>query len=121
MLIMDTKKIATRFVLDYGFPTQLNGFYYIRDCFIITLENEFAPANKILFNELGDKYNTDPDNIERCIGVVVNKMWETLQAVGMFSSKPTIREFITTCAEHIMIDSGRPKSAYDVLLKPDYD
>jgi hypothetical protein len=76
-------------------------------------------SNKVLFAELAEKFNTDADNIERCLLTITDKMWKKRSYVGLFNIRPTIREFITKCAEYISIDTVRPRSAYDCLRIPD--
>jgi hypothetical protein len=109
----------TRFLLEYEFPTKLNGYKYIKECLETVMTNTIPPSNKIMYAELAEKFNTDDDNIERCLQTLVNQMWRVLSHVGLFTKRPTIREFVMKCAEFISLNTARPRSAYDILFVPD--
>jgi hypothetical protein len=117
--IMDRKNQVTKFLIDYGFPTKLNGYQYTRECLCLCLNGAMPPTNKIMFVEIAKKFHSDAENIERCLQTVVDKMWKTMSYTNLFPEKPTIRAFITRCAEYMSINANRPRSAYDILLEPD--
>jgi|GEM_PF-3485072 len=116
---MDIKKEVTKFLVDYGFPTKLNGYQYTRECLCMILNGTMPPTNKIMFSEVAEKFQSDSENVERCLETVVNQMWKTMSYTKLFPTKPTIRMFLTRCAEYISLDANRPRSAYDILLEPD--
>ena len=114
---MDLKpleKKVLRFLIDFGFPTKLSGYHYLKDGMLFVLENTITPSNKILFSHLADKFNTDPDNIERCVRTLVDKHWRALGDEGLFDERPTNREFIIKCAEYVSYVSPK-RSVYDIL------
>lgn len=114
---MRTEKEIARFLFDFNFPTRLNGYHYFKECLVYIFDGNILPMNKELFLTLADKFSTDEDNIERCMQTLVDKMWLPMQNVGIFSCKPSIREFIMKCVEYIKYDSTRQRSAYDILFR----
>jgi hypothetical protein len=105
--------------MEYCFPTKINGYVYAKECFLRILEAPTPPSNKELFLELSFQYNTDSDNIERCLRTLIDKTWAHLAAAGLFHEKPTIREFILKCTEFIA-NGSRHQSAYDILSRQDW-
>jgi len=116
---MDYKREVSRFLMYYDFPTKLNGYHYLKECLVNILQENIIESNKLLFADIAQKFNTDADNVERCLLTISDKMWKRMSYSGIFSSRPTVREFVMKCAETIMNDTSRPKSAYDVLSVPD--
>jgi len=113
---MNITKEVQRFLMEYEFPTKVNGYNYLKESLVYVMTNDINPSNKIMFSELATKFNTDIDNIERCLRTIIDKMWGVLATVGLFSDRPTTREFIMKCAEFISIGT-RPQSAYDILTR----
>ena len=113
------KKAVTRFLFEYGFPTKLHGYRYLKECLLLIANEIGVPSNKMLFIELAERFKTDSDNIERCLQTLVHKMWKVLASGGLFSSRPTIREFVMRCSEFVAICNVQPRSAYEILLVPD--
>ena len=106
--------------MDYEFPTKLTGYHYLKEGITFILGTNTIPTNKILFSHLADKFNTDPDNIDRCLRTLVDKQWSVLVNEGLFNQRPTNREFVLKCAEHVIHGnlSGSYRSVYDILSRP---
>ena len=113
---MNTQKKVQQFLAEFEFPTKLNGYFYFKDCLCLILEENNLPQNKELWAILAQKYSTDADNIERCLQTLVDKMWA---AVGLWTQKPSVREFIMKSAEYIAHASRRERSVYDILFRKD--
>lgn len=111
---MDAEKLVRKFLLEHDFPTKVNGYHYVKDAIVNALECQVPDCTKALYQDLAKKYNTVSDNIERCIRSFVEKTWQMLAVDGMFTGKPTNREYIWKCAEYISLDL-LPRSAYDIL------
>lgn len=116
MFTNDLENDVYRFLTDYEFPPQINGYRYLKEGLVHILNNrDEILSNKILFAHLSDKFNVDLINIERCIRTIIDKMWVDLVRAGMFNDRPTPRQFILKCVECITSGSHQ-KSAYDILL-----
>ena len=114
---MDVTRAVQKFLLEYEFPTRLNGYCYFKEALVHILKSDIPPSNKTLFMELAEQFMTDEGNIERCLGTLVEKMWPALACVNLFTARPTIREFIMKCAEYITAGT-RQRSAYDIFHSP---
>jgi len=114
----DTEKLVGQFLLSYNFPSKINGYQYVKDCIAHAINNQGFICNKVLFGHVAKKYNTDSSNIERCIRTFITKSWEDLASTGLFSKRPSCREFILKCAEYISFVpvDFTPASAYDILF-----
>ena len=111
---MDITKEVSRFMVNFGFPPNINGYHYVKESIIFAIENQTITSNKLMFSHLAEKYNTDVDNIERCVRTMVDKTWAHLVQFGLFDKRPTPREFIHKCAEFIKLGIRQP-SVYDIL------
>ena len=115
---MNLRKKVGEFLFDFDFPTRVNGYQYLKEGMINILESDIMPSNKILFCDLAKRFNTDVDNIDRCLRTLVDKMWATFAKMGWFTERPTNREFIIKCAEFVSSRNSQA-SVYDILSRPD--
>jgi len=115
ILSVETERLVTKFLLQNNFPTKINGYHYVKDAIVYVLESQtHFDENKTVFSYLAKKYHTESDNVERCIRTFVAKTWKNLESTGMFTEKPTSREFILKSVEYISLDL-LPHSAYDIF------
>ena len=103
-----------RFFLTFGFPLHLNGYHYAKEGIAYVIQNKCIDCNKILFAYIAEEYDTEMMNVERCIRTFIDKYWIMLKDAGLFSIRPSSREFILTCAEYINF-GFTSVSAYDIL------
>ena len=117
--VMELQKQVSRFLMTYNLPAKMTGYKYLKESLVHFIESPDVLTNKVLFAYISERHNTPIANIERCIRTLIDKTWEDLMHAGLFQDRPTPRQFITTCAEHITLNtSTRPKmtSVYDILL-----
>ncbi|MDR0462386.1 MAG: sporulation initiation factor Spo0A C-terminal domain-containing protein [Christensenellaceae bacterium] len=114
---MNIQKRVTDFLFDFGFPTKVNGYHYLKCGIICIHENQGVPSSKELYAHISERFNTDADNIDRCLRTLVDKMWPVLAKSGLFDERPTNREFVIKCAEFIS-NRDAPASVYDILARP---
>jgi len=106
---------VSNFLYNFGFPTRVNGYQYLKDALVKINENP-SLACKVLYIELAQKYKSDMEAVDRCFRTLVDKMWVRLCTEGLFSVRPSNREFIIKCVEYIN-KKHNPKSVYDVVFK----
>ena len=114
---MNVRKRVADFLLDYNFPTKFIGFAYLKESLIKVLEGDGIQTCRILFRQLAEQFNSSELNIDRCLRTIVDKMWAPLAVLELFTCKPSIREFIFKCAEHIT-HRKEMGSAYGILTRP---
>jgi hypothetical protein len=93
----------------YEFPTKLIAYHYLKDCIKRILAEGVLP-NKVMFTTLSEQYETEVMNVERCLRTLVDKMWHKMD---LFNHRPTNREFILTCTEHIAAKINPPEPEYE--------
>ena len=115
---MQAQKEISRFLVTFEFPTRISGYHYLKEGLIFLIEQrspyQDVPSSKIIYSYLAEKFNTDTENIERCLRTIVCKMWASLSVVGLFQQRPSVREFVLKCAEYIKLGVSQP-SVYDIL------
>jgi len=93
----------------------MKGFHFLRDSIIYVIENKTLPTNNALFEYISERHGIVVANVERCLRTIIDKTWKDLVEQGLFDSRPSPRQFILDCAEHIAIDPEQP-SAFDILF-----
>lgn len=111
--------IVSQFFLFHNFPTYINGFHYAREGIVFVMENQYIDCHKSLFLHIAEKFQTNCDNVERCIRTFIDKTWTILCENGLFSEKPTSREFVLKCAEQIRAEYGQNDFGYGQTLTCD--
>jgi hypothetical protein len=101
-----------KFLTDYDLPTNYTGFAYMKAGLLLMSQDPTA-SNKFLFLTLATQFNTNEKNIERCLRFFVEKSWTMLPQ--LFDTRPTIREFLTKCVEHIDRISTTYTSVYAIF------
>ena len=95
-------EIVTKFLLSKNLPTKLKGYRYLKEGIIFVIQSDALEYNKVVLSNIAAKFNTATDNIERCIRTLINKTWGKNSRIDFFGTKPSVREFIVKCAEHII-------------------
>ncbi|MCL2570172.1 MAG: sporulation initiation factor Spo0A C-terminal domain-containing protein [Firmicutes bacterium] len=118
---MITNEDVSRFLLEYNCP-KMRGYYYLKSCIATAC---IQPAsvnhlNKILYDQVACKSDTDIYNVEKCIRDLIGAWWQEGDLKEFFSKKPSNRECIITLSEFIKVGKRRSriqKTVYEVLYK----
>jgi len=99
---MCIQKNVGRAFISLGLPVSLSGYYYAKESVVCAIENP-SVSNKVILASVAKKFNTDVQNVERCIRTFIDRVWRGLVAIGLFVARPSCREFIFKCAEVITL------------------
>ena len=113
-MVTDVRTRVGRFFLSFGFPLHMNGYHYAKEGIVYIIQNRCIDCNKVLYAYVADEFKTEVINVERCIRTFITKNWDILKETGLFSVRPSSREFILKCAEYISL-GFTSASAYDIL------
>ena len=104
----DLKQKIREYLLDFKFDPTSKGFFYLVECIHYRIENRMK--NRFLvgscLKEFSQKYNTKPTNIDRNIRSEIRKTFKFFKEIWCqnlnftFKSKPTVKNFITFCADN---------------------
>jgi two-component system response regulator (stage 0 sporulation protein A) len=89
-----------------GIPTNIKGYYYLRDAVIVCIENDdkLLSYTRFVCPTVAEKYKVSPSSIDRSIRHAINIAWKSQdRIVSLFSSRPTGFHYITTIAEKFKI------------------
>lgn len=107
--------IVTELIQSLGVPVHLNGYKYIRDTLVMTVQDEELLSNLSvrIYPVIARKYNTRPNSVERCIRHAIETAWDRKSPAArerMFGytilpekGKPTNREFLAMLTDHITL------------------
>lgn len=106
--------MVTQFLIRMGVPVRLNGFHFIREAIVLSLDNETVcyDMTHIIYPHIAEHNNrVSPDGAERGIRYAIHVTWEQshsvlLESVFGYSNKdqfypPSNREFIAAVTEYL--------------------
>ena len=106
------KKKITKLLLSLGIRSTYQGFQYLCYGLELCLESEdyLLSVYKNLYVDIGVKFHTNRNNIERCIRTVVSYCWERgnrellMELAGYeLKDKPTNGEFIDILYQYLVL------------------
>ena len=96
---------ATELINKSGIPTNIKGYYYLRDAVILCVENQngcLISYTKCLCPEIAQKHGATQSSIDRSIRHAINVAWNTSSYIhDNMKHKPTSFQLITTFADSI--------------------
>ena len=98
-----------KFLKTKNCPT-MRGYGYLKDAVALTIEDEtnIESINKLIYQVIADKYETECYNVEKCIRKFIDKWWKESNCGDLFISKPTNRECILRLSENIKLSQQTP-------------
>lgn len=103
----DLKKIiyikVTEQINKNGIPTNIKGYYYLREAIILCVENDcLISYTKTLCPEIAKKHNATLSSVDRSIRHAINIAWNTNAHIHeKMDHKPTSFQLITAIADFI--------------------
>lgn len=103
----DLKKIiyikVTEQINKNGIPTNIKGYYYLREAIILCVENDcLISYTKTLCPEIAKKHNASLSSVDRSIRHAINIAWNTNAHIHeKMQHKPTSFQLITAIADFI--------------------
>lgn len=103
----------TRLLLAVGVPAQLNGYQYLREAILMTVQDVeyISSVTKKLYPMLAEQFNATPGSVERSIRHAIETSWsrgsvEKIDDIFGYTvddckGKPTNSEFIAMLADHV--------------------
>lgn len=120
--LIELKKLKTikdidSFIVDIlhtlGMPSNIKGYYYIKEAISLIIKNEYNNYSKELYPIIADKYNTTVSNVEKSIRVAIEismlrsdiKVIQNIfgNSINYDKSKPTNKEFLNTLSEKVKV------------------
>ncbi|MEI6603029.1 MAG: sporulation transcription factor Spo0A [Clostridia bacterium] len=113
----DIEFLVTQILLDLGFPAHINGYNFLRDAIIISLEdfNFVSNITKNLYPKVALQYQTTPSRVERSIRHAIEVAWtrgdaQKFDKILGYSlvdgrPKPTNSEFIAMVSDKLRLQS----------------
>lgn len=96
---------ATELINKSGIPTNIKGYYYLREAVILCVENKngcLISYTKSLCPEIAQKHGATQSSIDRSIRHAINVAWNTSPYIhDNMKHKPTSFQLITTFADSI--------------------
>lgn len=110
----DIKLKISRLLHDFGIPSHINGYEYIREA-IFELYNSNKGITKEIYPIIANKFNTSISRVERSIRHAIEISWnrgniELIEeyfghSVDLDRAKPTNIEFIMTLADKLKLEN----------------
>lgn len=109
------ESIVTEVIHEIGVPAHIKGYQYLREAIMLTVHDMdvINAVTKVLYPEVGKKFNTTASRVERAIRHAIEVAWdrgdlEVLQkffgyTVSNIKGKPTNSEFIAMIADRISL------------------
>ena len=111
----DLEVVVTEFIHEVGVPAHINGYQYLRDAIIMTVNDSemLGAITKILYPEIAKKHKTTSSRVERAIRHAYEVAWsrgklETIEemfgyTINSGKGKPTNSEFIALISDKIRL------------------
>lgn len=94
---------VTELIKKNGIPTNIKGYYYLREAIILCVENDcLISYTKTLCPEIAKKHNATLSSVDRSIRHAINIAWNTNTHIHeKMDHKPTSFQLITAIADFI--------------------
>lgn len=111
----DPEALATGLLHEIGIPFHLNGFQYLREALLLTLEagKKLYPVTTVLYPRIADRFQTTPTRVERDIRNAIAVAWDrgnlrnfSFQFGGIASTvreKPSNSALIALAVEKLLL------------------
>ena len=110
------ESVVTDMIHDVGVPAHINGYQYLRDAIILSVEDDemLHSITKLLYPTVAKNYRTTPSRVERAIRHAIEVAWgrgsmDTISrifgcTINTGKGKPTNSEFIALIADRIRLE-----------------